>query len=71
MATADDPDYIRWRNTLAELGMVVIGVEFRNAGGRLGNHPFPAGLNDCAAAVQWAHANREALGLSCIVVSGE
>ena len=45
----------RWRKTLARQGLVVIGVEFRNAGGELGDHPFPAGLNDCATAVQWVH----------------
>jgi len=63
--------YVHWRGVLADLGMVVIGVEFRNGGGRLGNHPFPAGLNDCASAVQWAHSNRDALGVSTIVISGE
>ncbi|MDA1076120.1 MAG: alpha/beta hydrolase fold domain-containing protein [Proteobacteria bacterium] len=71
LMTATDPMYIRLRNDLASLGMVVIGVEFRNGGGRLGNHPFPAGLNDCASAAQWAHANRAQLGASCIVISGE
>jgi acetyl esterase/lipase len=65
------PGYARWRDELAATGMIAIGVEFRNGGGALGNHPFPAGLNDCASAVQWAHTNREALGISKIVVSGE
>ena len=27
----------------------MVGVEFRNVGGQLGNHPFPAGLNDCVS----------------------
>ena len=36
----------RWRAELAATGLVVAGVEFRNAGGRLGPHPFPAGLDD-------------------------
>lgn len=71
LMSATDPGPIRWRNSLAEMGMVVVGVEFRNGGGRLGNHPFPAGLNDCASAVQWTYANRERLGISSIVVSGE
>ena len=26
---------------------VIKGGEFRNGVGKLGNHPFPAGLNDC------------------------
>jgi acetyl esterase/lipase len=62
---------MRWRNVLAATGLVVVGVEFRNGGGKLGNHPFPAGLNDCAAAVRWADVHRADLGVSAIVVSGE
>ena len=68
---AIDPVYRRWRNELARKGLVVIGVEFRNGGGHLGNHPFPAGLNDCASALRWTHANRQQLGFSSLVVSGE
>ncbi len=71
LLTAADPGFVRWRNTLAQMGMVVIGVEFRNGGGKLGNHPFPAGLNDCASGAKWAHENRETLGISSIVISGE
>ena len=71
MMTAADPNFVRWRNDLAAAGLLVVGVEFRNGGGRLGNHPFPAGLNDCAVGLQWVHANRQALGLSGIVISGE
>lgn len=69
--SATDLNFVRWRDELAAIGMVAIGVEFRNGGGALGNHPFPAGLNDCASGVRWAHANRERLGISTIVVSGE
>lgn len=65
------PAYVRWRDELAASGMVVVGVEFRNASGVLGNHPFPAGLDDCTTALEWLHANRERLGLSKLVVSGE
>ncbi|XOV82243.1 MAG: alpha/beta hydrolase fold domain-containing protein [bacterium] len=71
LMTARDPGFQRWRSSLAERGNVVVGVEFRNGGGRLGNHPFPAGLNDCASAVQWVHANRAALNTGPIIVSGE
>ncbi len=71
LMTAADPMFVRWRDSLADAGVLTIGVEFRNGGGRLGNHPFPAGLNDCAAAVQWAHTQRDALGISSIVISGE
>lgn len=63
--------YIKWRDDLAATGLIVIGVEFRNAGGALGPHPFPAGLNDCASAAQWVVADRESLGVSTVVISGE
>ena len=71
LMTAQDPSNIRWCKSLAARGMLVIAVEFRNGGGSLGNHPFPAGLNDCADAIQWVDSNRAALGLSCLIVSGE
>jgi acetyl esterase/lipase len=60
-----------WRTHLAAQGCVVVGVEFRNSGGALGPHPFPAGLDDCASALDWMHAQREGLGLKSIVVTGE
>ena len=63
--------YRRWRDELAALGLVVVGVEFRNAAGALGCHPFPAALNDCTTALEWMHDHRADLGLSKIVVSGE
>ncbi|MGK2854353.1 MAG: alpha/beta hydrolase fold domain-containing protein [Microbacteriaceae bacterium] len=59
------------RAYLAAQGCVVVGVEFRNSAGVLGAHPFPAGLNDCATALDWMHSHRDALGLSSIVVTGE
>ncbi len=63
--------YVRWRDELASTGMVVIGVEFRNGGGKLGPHPFPAGLNDCFSGLSWVHENRAALGISNLIISGE
>ena len=68
---ADNPGYVRWRDELAATGLIVVGVEFRNGGGSLGPHPFPAGLNDCASAAKWVDANRAALGASTMVISGE
>lgn len=68
---AADPTYWRWRDELAALDLVVIGVEFRNAAGALGPHPFPAALNDCTSALRWVHANKAALGVDKTVVSGE
>ena len=68
---AAGPGYDRWRNELAATGLVVIGVEFRNAGGKLGPFPFPAGLNDCSSALQWVTDNKAKLGISKLIVSGE
>ena len=36
---AHDASYVRWRDELAASGLVVVGVEFRNAGGRFGSPP--------------------------------
>ena len=63
--------HTRWRDQLCAVGMVVAGVEFRNGAGKLGNHPFPAGLNDCMSGLQWVHENRAALGIAKMIVSGE
>ena len=71
MMTAANAFYQRWRRELASQGMVVIGVEFRNGAGEMGNHPFPAGLNDCAVAAQWVHTNKAELNISSMIVSGE
>ena len=69
--SATGPIYERWRTELAATGLVIASVEFRNAGGRLGPHPFPAGLHDCASGLYWMAGNAAALGISGVVVSGE
>lgn len=61
----------RWCRSLAASGLVVVMVDFRNAWTKTGYNHFPAGLNDCAAAVQWVHSQREALNISTIVLQGE
>lgn len=71
LGAASDLNYVRWRDDLAAAGLIVVGVEFRNGAGKLGNHPFPAGLNDCASGLAWTHERRAELGISKIVVSGE
>jgi acetyl esterase len=68
---AAGPGYVRWRDNLAACGLVVVGVEFRNAGGKHGPHPFPAGLNDCAAALRWVVDHKAQLGITKLIVSGE
>jgi acetyl esterase len=68
---AQDASYMRWRDELAASGLVVVGVEFRNAAGRLGVHPYPAGLGDCAAATEWVVNHKADLGVHNVIVSGE
>jgi len=69
--TAADAMSQRWRDELAAVGLTVVGVEFRNGAGKLGNHPFPAGLNDCMSRFQWTFDHRDKLRISRIIVSGE
>ncbi len=69
--SAQASGYKRWRDELAALHTVTIGVQFRNAGGVLGPYPFPAGLNDCTSALEWVYSNKADLGISGLVVSGE
>jgi acetyl esterase/lipase len=71
MLEAAGAGFTRWRNELAAAGLVVVGVEFRNGGGKHGAHPFPAGLNDCGSVVQWVADNKSRFGISKVVVSGE
>jgi len=71
IGSATDVGYMRGREYLAATGLVVVGVEFRNSGGKLGPHPYPAGLKDCAAGVRWVSANRSDLGVTHLIVSGE
>jgi len=68
---AADKFNIHLRSHIAALGVVVIGVEFRNSAGSLGCHPFPAGLNDCSAGLHWVYDNKEQLNISNIVLAGE
>ena len=70
-SSAEAPLFVRWRKSLAQQGMLVIGVEFSSEALSPGHHPFPAGLNDCASAVRWAHGNRAKLDISSIVITGE
>ncbi len=69
--SAAGPAYARFRDEVAHTGAVVIGVEYRNAAGVLGVHPFPAGLDDVTAALQFVHTQRERLGISTLTVAGE
>jgi acetyl esterase len=66
-----DPIYRATRLRLAEMGFTVIGVEFRNAAGRLGPHRFPAGLNDCLSALDFVYANKKKINIDKIMLLGE
>ncbi|MGY1641750.1 alpha/beta fold hydrolase [Geodermatophilus sp. SYSU D00703] len=67
----DNGVHTRWCEDLAARGLVVVAVDFRNAGGPAGHHPFPAGLDDCSDAVAWIDAHRTDLGMSTLVLQGE
>jgi acetyl esterase/lipase len=71
MQQAADPMTARWRDALAATGLVVVGVEFRNAGGKLGAYPYPAGLDDCISALRWMIDHEADLSISTLIVSGE
>ncbi|KAK5133777.1 hypothetical protein LTR08_007427 [Meristemomyces frigidus] len=63
--------HIRWLTSLALAGVVAIGLDFRNAYTKAGHNPFPAGLNDCVAGVQYVAAHKAELGIGKIVLQGE
>jgi acetyl esterase len=69
--TAADNAHRNWRNMIASRGYICVGVEFRNSAGVLGSHPFPAGLNDCHSGLEWLYSQKDALGVSKIVLAGE
>lgn len=71
MLSGEGQLYRRWRDELALEGAVVVGVEYRNGGGVRGPHPFPAGLDDCAAGLRWVAAHLDELGATHVVVTGD
>ncbi|KAK4541514.1 hypothetical protein LTR36_007960 [Oleoguttula mirabilis] len=63
--------HVRWLTDLALAGVVAIGIDFRNAYTQAGHNPFPAGLNDCAAGVQYIAAHKADWGIDKIILQGE
>jgi acetyl esterase/lipase len=68
---ADNKVHTQWSRDLAATGLVVVNVGFRNAWTAAGPNPFPAGLDDCSAALDWVHEHRGELGITKIVLQGE
>jgi len=57
------------RRLAHDSGVSVLSVEYRLAP----EHPFPAGLDDCVAAVRWVEANADSIGFdrSFLAVGGD
>lgn len=74
ICSAGDFFYAKWRLELCKLGTIVVGVDYRpSAASRVdgGPAPFPAGLDDCVAALDWADAHRTERRFSSVVLMGE
>ncbi len=68
--------YRSWGRIIANQGVVVAMVDFRNCltpSSAPEVEPFPAGLHDCVAGLRWVHAHAAELGVDPdhIVVAGE
>lgn len=71
-----DGNYQAWGRMIANMGVVVVMVDFRNsivASSVPEVAPFPAGLNDCVSGLKWTSENAQKFGIdaSRIVVAGE
>lgn len=69
--TTDNPVHRRWCTDIAQAGAVVVMVDYRNACRGDDHLPFPAGVEDCLSGVTWVHEQREALGITTLIVQGE
>jgi acetyl esterase/lipase len=54
-----EADGLKMKTLAAQVGCAVISVDYRLAP----EAPFPAGVEDCYAALRWAHAHAETLGV--------
>ena len=54
-----DSEHVGAARIAQELGVVVVSVEYRLAP----EHPFPAAIEDCYAALVWLHTNASELGV--------
>ena len=62
--------HVRPISTKGCVGWRAPGRLSREGAGELGPHPFPAGLNDCFAGLEWVHRNRTRLNISKVIISG-
>ena len=74
--SAYDGNYKAWGRIIAQNGVAVAMVDFRNcvvASSAPEVEPYPAGLNDCAAGLRWVAANADSLGIdaSRMIIAGE
>ncbi|MEM9515377.1 MAG: alpha/beta hydrolase fold domain-containing protein [Actinomycetota bacterium] len=53
LLSATSAAYRAWARLLARDGLTVVSVDFRNSSGVGARAPFPAGLDDCVAALRW------------------
>ncbi len=71
-----DPNYKAWGRIIAQQGVAVAMVDFRNSvtpSSATEVAPYPAGLNDCAAGLRWVASQAQRLGIdaSRIIIAGE
>lgn len=71
MLSTDNAMHTSWVEALSKTGLVTIAVDFRNAMSKTGLNPFPKGLGDCIAAVQWVTAHKEELKIDRVILQGE
>lgn len=68
--------YQMWGRTIADQGVAVAMVDFRNCltpSSAPEIEPFPAGLNDCVSGLKWVRENAVTLGIDVdhVIVAGE
>ena len=76
LMSAFDPTYQAWGRMIANQGVAVAMVDFRNCvvpSSAPEIEPFPAGLNDCMSGLRWLISKADKFGIDAnrIVVTGE
>ena len=71
-----DGNYRAWGRIIAQQGVAVAMVDFRNAltpSSVPEVKPYPAGLNDCVSGLEWVAANGDTLGIDPgrMIIAGE